>query len=64
MDGLLIERKAIAKLNEIIKKYKHDEEAMHGYADDVLIDTLKKLGYSQVAEKWEKMKKEEDFRYS
>jgi len=48
---------AAAKMRQIEKDYGGDPEAAHGYADDLLCDTLTELGYGEMVNEFNMIKK-------
>lgn len=48
---------AIKKLKEIQNDTENDEEFCHINADNVLCDLLETLGYKEVVDEWDKIKK-------
>jgi hypothetical protein len=48
---------AIAKLKECQKEYVFDEERGHTIADEVLCDLLAALGYADVVQEWDAVRK-------
>lgn len=52
----MTKHQALARLKEILADHKAqhiDTEEAHRYADDVLIEFLKALGYTEIAEAWD-----------
>ncbi len=45
------------KMKQIIKKYGHDEEVCHIWADDLLCEILKELGFKETVEEYDKVPK-------
>ena len=56
--------KYVEELKAIREKYSGDPEVAHSYADDVLINALKELGYAEIAEAWEECYEEIGFWYA
>ena len=49
--------KRLKKIHKDLKKGEYDEEVAHQYADEILCDLLKELGFREVVKAWDKIPK-------
>lgn len=51
------EEEAVKRMAELVKMGVGDPEMAHSFADEVLIAFLRGLGYGELCDEWEKVKK-------
>lgn len=59
-----LENKYIEELEKNEKLMKNDEEELHIYCDEILLDLLEDLGYKKVVKKYEEIKERNIFWYA
>lgn len=59
-----IEDEYLEKLEKNEKLMKNDEEELHIYCDEILLDLLEDLGYKKVVKKYEEIKERNIFWYA
>ena len=52
-----VHQKSLARLEELVNKKYPDEEEDHGEADGILCDMLNALGYKDLTDAWDKIRK-------
>lgn len=52
-----VHQKSLARLEELVNKKYPDEEEDHGEADGILCNMLNALGYNDLTDAWDKIKK-------
>ena len=59
-----LEEKYINDMRKAYEKYKNDNEYLHIYYDDCLLDFLEKSGFEEIVKQFKKVRKENVFWYA
>lgn len=59
-----LEGKYINDMRKAYEKYKNDNEYLHIYYDDCLLDFLEKNGFGEIVKQFKKVRKENVFWYA